>query len=301
MGRANTIRFVYVAGVVLVGFSCAVCSILGIPDLLIRRPAYTCELKGDACYERIDYEGALKWYERGLAFEPERYFLLCGKAKALRELGRYEEAVEIFGRATELKPERWTAPYGKAKILSDLGRWEEAAESYGDALKSFDDEFPETRYRAYGGRIRALKELGRMDEALAAYDEALTHFPEDGFLRRGKARLLIKLGRYDDPSLGSLRRREAVALIMDAYKKDVDPIYNKYLGADAALAGKLSVRCEVATSGAVTACSVESSTLGNAAMEREVCRHIRAWRFPPGGEESCTVVYRFVFTAAGAD
>ena len=300
MDFARTIRFVYLAVVLLIALVTMLCAFLEMPRSLAKQGAAACERKGDARYERREYEEALEWYDRGLALGPKRYFLYCGKAKALRELGRREEAVAALDRAVELWPGGWPAHYDKAEILVGLGRLEEAVESYGQALKFIDDEYPKTRYYAYRRKTWALKELGELEEALETYDEALTHFPEDGYLRRGKARLLIKLGRYDDPALNSLGPTEVIARIVNEHKEGLDRIYEKYLDADANMEGKLVVRFTVAASGAVTACSVDSSTLGNAAMEREVCRIIKTWRFPRGDEEGYNIVYPFAFDAAGA-
>jgi TonB family protein len=295
------IRVIIIAAALLVAFVLTACSTLYVPRVLATHRVLTCERKGDLFLKSIDHEGALKWYERGLEVDPERYSLHYGKAKALRGMARYEEAVVAFDRAAELEPDSWLAPYNKAEILADLGRREEAVENYGQALKFLDDDYPETRYRAYWGKIRALKRLGRTEEALETYDEALIHFPEDGFLRRSKARFLIELGRYEDPALGSLRRREAVALILDERGKEIPRIAKKYLGTAPASGSTVTVRFKVAASGAVTACSVESSTPGNAAMEREVRRHVMAWRFPPGDGEVLTFTHRSAFKRVDSD
>lgn len=96
MDFARTIRFVYLAVVLLIGLVLMLCAFLDMPGLLAKQGASACERKGDAYYERKEYEEALKWYDRGLALGPKRYFLHYGKAKALRELGRREEAVAAF-------------------------------------------------------------------------------------------------------------------------------------------------------------------------------------------------------------
>lgn len=98
----------------------------------------------------------------------------------------------------------------------------------------------------------------------------------------------------------SLRSSAVIALIVNERKEGIDHIYEKYLDTDATMEGKIVVRFTVAASGAVTACSVDSSTLGNAAMEREVCRLIVTWRFPYGDEGGVTFLYPFVFYSAGA-
>ena len=88
---------------------------------------------------------------------------------------------------------------------------------------------------------------------------------------------------------------------MNQRKGGLGSIYEKYLRTEPDLEGRLFVRFTVAASGSVTACSVVSSTMGNAALEREVCSRVVTWRFPPVDEGDVNVVYPFVFFTAGAE
>ncbi len=335
-------------------------------SILAKQGASVCERKGDAYYERADYEEALKWYDRGLALDRKGFFLHYGKAKALRELGRLEEAVKSFDRAIELEPDAsfpysdkievlkelgrleeavetcdealalmpddWSRYNKKAEILVELGRLEEAVESFDRAIKLYEDEYPSSLlYGTYVKKIETLKKLGRWEDALETYDDALTLSPRNKNLRRGKGEVLIELGRYEEaaryveppaeqaptspeaPRAGfrppgitgtaaahSLRSSAVITRVVNQRKAGIGDIYRKYLKTNPKLEGKLVVRFDVAASGAVTACSVVSSTLGNAALEQAVCDRIMTWRFPPIEEGEVTVVYPFVFYSAGA-
>jgi TonB family protein len=334
--------------------------------ILAKQGASACERKGDAYYERADYEEALKWYDRGLALDRKGFFLHYGKAKALRELGRLEEAVKSFDRAIELEPDvsfpysakievlkelgrleeavetcdealalmpdDWSRYNKKAEILVGLGRLEEAVESFDRAIKLYEDEHPSSLlYGVYVKKIETLKKLGRLEEALATYDEALTRSPRDKSLRRGKAEVLVELGRYEEAAryveppaeqapttpkapgarfrppgitgtaaAHSLRSSAVITRIVNRRKAGIEYIYKKYLKTNPTMEGKLVVRFDVAASGAVTACSVVSSTLGNSALEQEVCDRISTWFFPPVAAGEVDVVYPFVFYSAGA-
>jgi TonB family protein len=335
-------------------------------SILAKQGSSACERKGDAYYERADYEEALKWYDRGLALDRKGFFLHYGKAKALRELGRLEEAVKSFDRAIELEPDvsfpysakievlkelgrleeavetcdealalmpdDWSRYNKKAEILVGLGRLEEAVGSFDRAIKLYEDEYPSSLlYGTYVKKIETLKKLGRLEDALETYDEALTRSPRNKSLRRGKGEVLVELGRYEEAAryverpaeqaptspktararfrppgitgsaaLNSLRSSAVITRIVNQRKAGIGDIYKKYLEADPNLEGKLVVSFTVAASGAVTACSVVSSTLGNAAIDQEVCDHIMTWRFPPIDAGDVTVVYPFVFFSAGA-
>jgi TonB family protein len=98
----------------------------------------------------------------------------------------------------------------------------------------------------------------------------------------------------------SLRSSAVIARIVNQRKAGIEYIYKKYLKTNPTMEGKIVVRFTIAASGAVTASSVVSSSLGNPAMEQEVCGRIMTWRFPPIDAGDVTVVYPFVFFSAGA-
>jgi TonB family protein len=98
----------------------------------------------------------------------------------------------------------------------------------------------------------------------------------------------------------SLRSSAVIARIVNQRKAGIEYIYKKYLKTNPSMEGKIVVRFTIAASGAVTACSVVSSSMGNPGMEGEVCARIMTWRFPPIDAGDVTVVYPFVFFSAGA-
>jgi TonB family protein len=98
----------------------------------------------------------------------------------------------------------------------------------------------------------------------------------------------------------SLRSSAVIARIVNQRKQGIEYIYKKYLKTNPTLEGKIVVRFTIAASGAVTACSVVSSNMGNPALDSEICARIMTWRFPPIDAGDVTVVYPFVFFSAGA-
>jgi len=98
----------------------------------------------------------------------------------------------------------------------------------------------------------------------------------------------------------SLRSSAVIARIVNQHKNGIEFIYKKYLKTNPSLEGKIVVRFTIAASGSVAACSTVSSTMGNPALEGEVCARIMTWRFPPIDAGDVTVVYPFVFFSAGA-
>jgi TonB family protein len=93
----------------------------------------------------------------------------------------------------------------------------------------------------------------------------------------------------------TLRSKAVIANVVARNEKNLRTVYDKYLQNDSYLHGDVVARLTIGASGAVTACSVVSSTLGNAAMEREVCDRVATWRFPAVDAGDVAVVYPFGF------
>ena len=98
----------------------------------------------------------------------------------------------------------------------------------------------------------------------------------------------------------SLRSSAVIARIVNQRKQGIEYIYKKYLKTNPSLEGKVVVRFTIVASGDVSACSIVSSTMGNPSLESEIVARIMTWKFPPIDVGDVTVVYPFVFFAAGA-
>jgi TonB family protein len=118
-------------------------------------------------------------------------------------------------------------------------------------------------------------------------------------IRKGRVRVAPP-GITGAAVTNSLRSSAVIAKIVNQRKAGIEYIYKKYLKTNPTMEGKIVVRFTIAASGAVTACSVVSSNMGNPPMEQEVCGRIMTWRFPPIDVGDVTVVYPFVFFSAGA-
>jgi TonB family protein len=122
-----------------------------------------------------------------------------------------------------------------------------------------------------------------------------------GKTRMRKARVNVRTpGITGAAATNSLRSSAVIANIVNQRKSGIEYIYKKYLKTNPTMEGKIVVRFTIAASGAVTAASKVSSTMGNPAMEQEVCTRIMTWKFPRIDAGDVTVVYPFVFFSAGA-
>jgi tetratricopeptide (TPR) repeat protein len=185
--------------------------------------AEDCLSIGGNCLERGDYKDALKWYERGLALEPEDLGLNFGKVASLAGLGCYEEAEESLFHVFELRPDDWIMQYMKGYFLARQDRPEEAVESLDRALELYDRGYPSVVLDFGGGeageagekglisfvhfiKANALYKLGRLEEALACYDRAIKLFDAESSFRQfdlydayeEKINVLKEMGRLED-------------------------------------------------------------------------------------------------------
>ncbi len=84
------------------------------------------------------------------------------------------------------------------------------------------------------------------------------------------------------------RSREEIELVFDKNKGAIFALYNRALRNDPSLEGKLVLRLTIAPNGAVTACEVVSSELGDADLERKLVQRIKLFRFEAKNVEPIT-------------
>jgi TonB family protein len=241
---------------------------------------------------------ARECFDRALAQASSSTEALIGKGITYFAEGNYDEARTYFeGLAGAYGP-----PYHLLYLyLVDRVERRPAADRLRPLLHAPPDPWPEKIRHVLIGRMSA--------EDLIAEAEGrrdLTEYPPGRYEpalpgATKKARVRVTPPGITGAAAGnSLRSSAVIARIVNQRKAGIEYIYKKYLKTNPTMEGKLVVRFDVAASGAVTACSVVSSTLGNAAMEREVCGRIVTWRFPPIHAGTANVVYPFVFFCAGA-
>jgi TonB family protein len=97
---------------------------------------------------------------------------------------------------------------------------------------------------------------------------------------------------------GSLDK-ELIRRIIRRHINEVRYCYEKELGSQPKLAGKVELRFTIETDGQVVTAQVASSTLGHREAEACIARAVRRWRFPKSAGGGLSVVnYPFVFKPA---
>jgi len=84
------------------------------------------------------------------------------------------------------------------------------------------------------------------------------------------------------------RSREEIELVFDRNKGAIYALYNRALRRDPTLQGKLVLKLTIAPSGAVTACDIVSSDLGDEELERKLVQRVRLFRFDAKDVEAVT-------------
>jgi TonB family protein len=100
-------------------------------------------------------------------------------------------------------------------------------------------------------------------------------------------------------SSNAKRDNDAINAIVSSHKASIRMSYEKYLKRDPTLAGKITVRFTIASSGNIAMATVVDNTTGNREFEEEIIRKIRMWRFEEIPDGDVTVTYPFVFAPAG--
>jgi TonB family protein len=75
--------------------------------------------------------------------------------------------------------------------------------------------------------------------------------------------------------------REDVELAFDRNKGKLYALYGQELRNNPRLQGKVVLELDIAKTGAVTACRVQSSEMGNSVLPKKLCDHILTLRFKP--------------------
>jgi TonB family protein len=111
---------------------------------------------------------------------------------------------------------------------------------------------------------------------------------------------IVKTSLKKDPKAARTagRSQEDIQIVFDKNKGAIYNIYNRALRKDPSLAGKVVFQLTIAPSGKVTAISVVSSELGDAALERKLRARIKLINFGAKPVDAVTLTYPIDFLPA---
>jgi tetratricopeptide (TPR) repeat protein len=125
--------------------------------------------RGEEARDEGDYDGALKWYERGIMVGPEITDLWYGIGLANGSLREWGEALSAYKRAIQLAPNDPRAYYAAGEILlTKLDKADEAIEIYEAA-----SEVDPVPVEAFVGLGNAYKKANLLEDSLMFYEKAI--------------------------------------------------------------------------------------------------------------------------------
>ena len=124
--------------------------------------------KGDLSFYRFDYQGAIAYYTRAIAWSPELVEAYNKRGYIYEKTGHWDQALLDFDRAVELDPRSGAAYTGRGTANFTLGNLEMAIEDYSAAIQLL----PDTAVLYYQ-RAHVYEAAGKKAEALQDYETFL--------------------------------------------------------------------------------------------------------------------------------
>ena len=148
---------------------------------------------GYTLYMQYNKAEAEEAYRRALQLDSEYVGALLGLCDVLQDTDRAKEARVLLLRGIELEPDNYW-------LWQDLGRAYYELDDYDKAMNAFTRAaiLRKDTSKPYRGIALVHEAQGELDLALQAYDTALEIEPEDRYALRGRARILVTDGAYEE-------------------------------------------------------------------------------------------------------
>ncbi len=151
-----------------------------------------------------DPEGAIRWYERVLTYDPGDMDALKALAELHRRRGDWHAMAEVVGN---LLP-GLQAPEERQELLMALAEVEQAGGRYDDAFRHLREAYqaaPESGAEAMEAMERLAEDQGLWEELIAALQWEMVRLPA----QEDKLGVLAKIAGIQEESLGDLQRAMA--------------------------------------------------------------------------------------------
>ncbi|MFH1464519.1 MAG: tetratricopeptide repeat protein [Pseudomonadota bacterium] len=142
-----------------------------------------------------DHAGALPWFERILAEQPDDPMALLGEGNSLTGLRRFDEAEAVFRRALALGPDNPYALAGLGLVQFNRGDDGEAEALFEQAIEVGDGGYT----CPHEGLGMVYLRQGRTEQARGSFERAIELGPGQDFRKYNElARILMGEGRDDE-------------------------------------------------------------------------------------------------------
>jgi signal transduction histidine kinase len=139
-----------------------------------------------------DEDGAIEWFERALAVNPNDYSAMRAKGISLANQGNHDAAIEWCDKALAVNPNDYKAMRARGVALSKKGNLDAGIEWFDKALAVNPHN-----YEAMRDRGVSLSKKGDLDAAIEWFDKALAVNPNDYDTMRNKGVSLANQGNHD--------------------------------------------------------------------------------------------------------
>ncbi len=137
----------------------------------------------------------LEWVERATQIAPDDAWAHGQAGDTYFFMWRFNDAYREYEATRRLGMGRRGAT-GQAKVLAATGHFNDALELCQLAIANYPDD-PEV-YSSYAQYSEILREMWRLEDALRSYEDAIERYPEQPFLRCGRAAVLTDMSRFSE-------------------------------------------------------------------------------------------------------
>jgi tetratricopeptide (TPR) repeat protein len=171
--------------------------------------------RGNAYYEKRDYDRAIVDYDQAIRLNPSHASALSNRGAAYARKGDYDRAIENYDEAIRLNPGHADAFSNRGVAYARKGDYDRAIENYDEAIR-----LNPNHANALYDRGNAYRRKGDYDRAIQNYDEAIRLNPKhaNAFSNRG-----IAYGRKGDYDRAIENYDEAIRL----NPNHVNALYNR--------------------------------------------------------------------------
>jgi serine/threonine protein kinase/Flp pilus assembly protein TadD len=153
-------------------------------------------IRGVERIRQAEFDAAVADLETAIALVPDQCEAYVNLAQAYRGQGKLSAAAEQLGKAIRLRPESALAYRNRASLSVERGDPVAALGDFDQALRYEPDDSPfQAQIEIERGRI--LENQNNDPEALAASDAALRKSPDDPAALLLRARVLLRLERFE--------------------------------------------------------------------------------------------------------
>ena len=193
--------------------------------------------EGVAYYDKGDYEGAIKRYDKALAQDKDNLRALIEKGLTLLALKKYDEAIEYSEKAIKAHPGMPSLKtayliYGNA--LDELKKTDKSIEIYEEAIKQFPDF-----YMLHFNKAVALSSVKKNDEAMLCLQKSAWLNPRHAGTQNAIGLLSIT-GNKKIPAILAYSRFLAIEPETDRSKQNLKNL-KKAIQGNVEVTGKKSV------------------------------------------------------------